>query len=96
MLQLLLLRATAVAAAAAATFDVLMPRAAVDVSGQLTTAHARLTALAHACGCCTLAAGLIYDEGLYTVGLVPCTLADHLHHHCKGKDIECCLALCGL
>ena len=53
-----------------------------------------LAALAHACGCCALAAGLIYDEGLYTVGLVPCTLANHLHCHCK--DIECCLALCGL
>ena len=31
--------------AAAAMFDVLMSRAAVDVSGQLTTAHARLTPL---------------------------------------------------
>ena len=40
MLQLSLLRAAAVAAAAAATFDVLMPRAAADVSGQLTTARA--------------------------------------------------------
>ena len=53
-----------------------------------------LAALAHACGCCALAAGLIYDEGSYAVGLVPCTLADHLHRHCK--DIECCLASCGL
>ena len=53
-----------------------------------------LAALAHACGCCTLAAGLTYDEGLYTVGLVSCTLANHLHHH--SKDVEYCLALCGL
>ena len=53
-----------------------------------------LAALARACGCCALAAELIHDEGLYTVGLVPCTLADHLHHHCKG--VECCLVLCGL
>ena len=45
MLQLLLLRATAVAAAAASTFDVLMPHAAVDVSGQLTTARAANTSL---------------------------------------------------
>ena len=35
-----MLRAAAVAAVAAATFDALMPRAAADVSGQLTTAHA--------------------------------------------------------
>ena len=53
-----------------------------------------LATLAHACGCCALTAGLIHDEGLYTVGLVPCNLADHLHHHCK--DIECYLAVCGL
>ena len=53
-----------------------------------------LAALAYACGYCALAAGLIHDEGLYTIGLGPCTLADHLHHYCK--DIECCLALCGL
>ena len=53
-----------------------------------------LATLAHACGCCALAAGLIYDEGLYTVGLVPCTLAGHLH--CYYKDVECCLAVCGL
>ena len=53
-----------------------------------------LAALAHACGCCALAAGWTYDEGLYTVGLVSCTLAVHLHRHCKG--IECCLALDGL
>ena len=43
MLQLLLLPAAAVAAAAADTFNVLMPCAAVDVSGQLTTVRARLT-----------------------------------------------------
>ena len=48
MLQLPLLRAAAVAAAAAATFDVLMPRAAADVSGQLTTARAANSAFARA------------------------------------------------
>ena len=41
--DVVMLRAAAVAAAAAATFDVLMPRAAAGVSGQLTTARARLT-----------------------------------------------------
>ena len=41
--DVVMLRAAAIAAAAAATFDVLMPRAAADVSGQLTTALARLT-----------------------------------------------------
>ena len=53
-----------------------------------------LAALAHACGCCALAAGLIYDGGLHTVDPVSCTLADHLHCHCK--DIECYFAACGL
>ena len=53
-----------------------------------------LTALAYACGCCALAAGLIYDEGLHVVDPASCTLADHLHCHCKG--IEYCLALFGL
>ena len=38
--DVVMLQAAAVAAAAAATFDVLMPRAAADVSGQLTTARA--------------------------------------------------------
>ena len=41
--DVLMLRAAAVAAAAADTFDVLMPHAAADVSGQLTTARVRLT-----------------------------------------------------
>ena len=41
--DVVMLHAAAVAAAAAATFDVLIPRAAVDVSGQLTTARTRLT-----------------------------------------------------
>ena len=31
---------------------------------------------------------------LYTVDLVPCTLADYLYRHCK--DVECYLALCDL
>ena len=44
--DVVMLRAAAVAAAEAATFDVLMPCAAEDVSGQLTTARARLTILA--------------------------------------------------
>ena len=38
--DVVMLHAAAVAAAAAATFDVLMPRAAADVSGQLTNACA--------------------------------------------------------
>ena len=50
-----------------------------------------LAVLAHACGSCALTAGSIYDEGLYTVNLVPCTLADHLHRYCK--DVEYCFAL---
>ena len=54
----------------------------------------RLAASAHACGYCALAAGSIHGEGLYAVGLVPCTLADHLLHY--SIDIECCFALCGL
>ena len=37
--DVVMLRAAAVAAAAAAMFNVLMPRAAADVSGQLTTAR---------------------------------------------------------
>ena len=41
--DVVMLRAAAVAAAAAATFNVLMPFAAADISGQLTTARARLT-----------------------------------------------------
>ena len=41
--DVVMLRAAAVAAAAAAMFDVLMPRAAADVSGQLTTARAANT-----------------------------------------------------
>ena len=41
--DMVILRAAAVAAAAAATFDVLIPRIAADISGQLTTARARLT-----------------------------------------------------
>ena len=53
-----------------------------------------LAALAHSCLSCALAAGPIYDEGLYTAGLVPCTLVKHLHHYCK--DVEYCFALCDL
>ena len=41
--DVVMLRAAAVAVAAAATFDVLMPHAAADVSGQLTTTRTRLT-----------------------------------------------------
>ena len=41
--DVVMLRAAAVAAAAAATFNVLMPRTAADVSGQLTTVRAWLT-----------------------------------------------------
>ena len=56
--------------------------------------HLGFAILAPACGSCALAAGLIYVEGLYTVGLVPCTLADHWRHYCI--DIECWFALCDL
>ena len=50
-----------------------------------------LAILAFVSGSCALEAGSIHDEGLYTVGLVPCTLADHLH--CSCKDVECCFEL---
>ena len=53
-----------------------------------------LAILAHTYGSCALAAGLICDEGLYTIVLGLCTLADHLHRYCK--DGEYCFALCGL
>ena len=41
-----------------------------------------LAILAHACGSCALAAGSIYDEGLYTIGLV------------KGDRLSPCMGMC--